>query len=229
MKKKLIDAGLFLFLCVIWLFPRQMQPREWAFAAAAVVSYVLLRLIPWRGAAFGAVAAVTAGMSLFDVSYFVCFAPGMLACAALFAASDGDLAQPAKKDGVFMTAAAAAAGSAFGSVLYSLLTLRRAPFQKTGFERYYVYMIIAAVWIAVLLVLSVRTQKSAPAARGKAKSVSYVKCTAAYAVMLASFLSVFPACLKQSASAAVILLPVLACAYAALTVRTPAAGLFVRP
>lgn len=220
---------MFLFLCVIWLFPRQMQPREWAFAAAAAVSYALLRLIPRRGAAVAAVAAVTVGMGLFNVSYFVCFAPGMLACAALFAAASGNPAQPAKKDGVFMASAVASGACTFGSVLYSLLTLRRFPFQKTGFERYYAYMIIAAVYIAVLLVLSVRMQKSPPAARGRAKQAVYAKLTAACAVIFASFLPVLLLCLKQSFSVGVILLPVFICAYTAATVHTPVFGRFIHP
>jgi hypothetical protein len=228
MKKKLLDTALLLFLIVIWLFPFRMQVRDWVSAAAVFLSFCLLRLIPQRTAAFAAAAALTAAVSLYDGEYLIGFAPGILACAALFTAACAGQLKRGKKDGVFFAAAGAAAACILYGAIRSAVRLAVSPIWKTAFERYDAYTVLAAAFTVYLLILTLKMSKKGSAAGRKEPDRVLTELAVAYALITASFCVSAICVFTQTGFSGAALLPVLVNTFAAATVRTPAADRLFR-
>ncbi len=228
MKKKLLQAALLPFLSVIWLFPFAMLPRQWGFTAGMCAALLCLILLPQRVAAFGAAAAIALGMSIFDRTFFVCFAPPLLACGTLFAALTGSGSVPVKKDGVFLTSLIAAALGMLGGLPMLLFGFDAAVLNRPAFTRHCAAAVAAVAVSAGLLALCVRRNRAESAGRRKKTLFIYDKLTAAFAVLLAAQVLSAAGALRLGATAGHGLFPLFASAYYALTAALPATDLALR-
>lgn len=228
MKQKSLQTVLLLLLSVIWLFPFQLQPREWGMLAGAAVSYLCLLWIPQRVAAFAAAAAVSLGMSVYSGMYFACFAPGAAACAVFVAAAGSAEKVPAAKDGFLLFTGAVAALSAVGSVLYVCFAMRYASFQLPAFSRHTVFAAAAVLLIAALFAVSLRRPAQTGVPRKQPPSAGLQKYAVAFACMLLCVAAAGTLCLKQSGQAALCLYPVFLCAFTALALPDAAVSLLLR-
>ena len=222
MKQKSLQTVLLLFLSVIWLFPFQLQPREWGMLAGAAVSYLCLLWIPQRVAAFAAAAVVSLGMSIYSGMYFACFAPGVAACAVFVAAAGSAEKVPAAKDGFLLFTGAVAAASAVGSVLYVCFAMRYASFQLPAFSRHAVFAAAAVLLIAALFAVSLRRSAQTGVPRKQPPSAGLQKYAVAFACMLVSVAAAVALYLKQVSQPGWCLYPVFLCAFTALALPDPA-------
>ena len=228
MKQKSLQTVLLLFLSVIWLFPFQLQPREWGWLAGAALSYLCLLWIPQRVAAFAAAAAVSLGMSIYSGLYFACFAPGAAACAVFVAAAGSAEKVPAAKDGFLLFSAAVAALSAVGSVLYVCFGIRYASFQLPAFSRHAVFAAAAVLLFAALLAVASGRRPQAGKNGKQTPDAGLRKLAVAFACMLLAAAAAGVLCLKQVAQPGFCLYPVFLCAFTALALPDAAVSLLLR-
>ena len=141
MKRKLLNAALLLFLGVFWLHKCNIRSFEWDYIAFCFAAYLCLSLIPQRIVSFVTATVITLGAGLFFREYFICFAPAVFACSAVFAAVSGNAAQPVRKDVVLLSALGAAAVCTGISLYDSLVYQKDSPFMHPAFQRYHLYLI----------------------------------------------------------------------------------------
>ena len=228
MKNKLLQAALLVFLCVIWLFPFQMQPGEWGLLAGAVVSYLCLLLIPQRVVAFAAAGATTLGMSIYSGLYFAGFAPGIAACAVFFSAVGSPAKTSLKKDGMLLVAAGAAAVCAVGGAAYAVFSMRQYTWSRPSFARHTALSAAALLLLAVLFVVSFRRRGLNDPNRKNTPDLRFAKLAVAFAAML---LSAAPVCvfyLRLNDNAGWSLFSVFLCGYTAFSLPNAAFDVLLR-
>ena len=215
MKRKLLNIILLALCGAVWLYKCHMAPVEWGYLAACLVSYLCLTLVPQRLASLIAVTAVTVGMSVFFPHYLYCYAPVLLACAALFAAFSDKKNRPIGKDGVFLAALGLSGVASAISMYESLAVQKDVSFMLIQFERYHIYAILFTALVVFLtadsLRLFFRNRKA------DTQNTLYIKLFAVYAIMLVSFAAAALLYFKDVSTGKMSLLPVFTGAFTAIT------------
>ena len=208
MKRKLLNAALLLFLCLFWLEKYGMRDYEWGYVAAYLAATLCLLLIPQRIAAPAAAAVITIGAGLIFERYFIGFAPGVFACAAITAAASGKRTQPPQKDAVLLTTLGAILICTGVSLYDSLVTQKNAAFMHPALERYHIFAAAGAAFVAGLAVYALCAHIKNRAPRGGATNYTYIRLAAAFAGTLIAFAAIFICYLKEASNGRVSLFPV---------------------